>query len=172
MVPDGSLLVGEDVFDARPCFAKLLSFLSWQIARKFWFPSTVQSKIAWEQGWRNPSVEIVRIDPDNVAAQASRGGFRWQDRVGSQSRHVRKRVLVGVDPPSVSVVCGRPIERRFTEEEDRQRRGSVQIRVQQGQVSRARQELTGFRWSQRNSATLEELRRKRPQACRRKPLLK
>ena len=61
-------------------------------------------------------------------------------------------------------IAARPVERQFTEEEDRQRRGkAAQNRVQQGQVSRARQELTGASLAPRNSATLDELRRKRPQ---------
>ena len=61
--------------------------------------------------------------------------------------------------------AARPAAREFPEEEDRQRRGkAAQSRVQQGQVSRARQELTGASLAPRNSATLDELRSKRPQA--------
>ena len=56
---------------------------------------------------------------------------------------------------------GRP-ERR--EAEERERRGkAAQARVQRGQVSRARQELTGAALAPKNEATLQELRARRPQ---------
>ena len=53
-------------------------------------------------------------------------------------------------------------ERR--EAEERERRGkAAQARVQRGQVSRARQELTGAALAPKNEATLQELRARRPQ---------
>ena len=53
-------------------------------------------------------------------------------------------------------------ERSDTEE--RERRGKVaQARVQRGQVSRARQELTGAALAPKNEATVQELRTRRPQ---------
>ena len=52
-----------------------------------------------------------------------------------------------------------------TEEEEQKRRGvAVQNRVQRGQVSRAREELTGAALAPKNAETLAELRRQRPQA--------
>ena len=53
-------------------------------------------------------------------------------------------------------------ERSDTEE--RERRGkAAQARVQRGQVSRARQELTGAALAPKNEATLQELPARRPQ---------
>ena len=61
----------------------------------------------------------------------------------------------------------RSTHRDMTEEEEHARRGkAAQNRVQMGQVSRARQELTGASVAPRNAATLEELRRRRPQQRR------
>ena len=51
-----------------------------------------------------------------------------------------------------------------TNESGEQRRGRAALkRVQQGQVSRARQELTGAPLAPRDENTLNELRRRRPQ---------
>ena len=51
-----------------------------------------------------------------------------------------------------------------TEKEDHRRRGrAAQSRVQQGQVSRARQELTGAPLAPRNEDTLQQLRNRPPQ---------
>ena len=51
-----------------------------------------------------------------------------------------------------------------TDESEEQRRGRAALkRVQQGQVSRARQELTGAPLAPRDENTLNELRRRRPQ---------
>ena len=53
-------------------------------------------------------------------------------------------------------------ERSDTEERER-RAKAAQARVQRGQVSRARQELTGAALAPKNEATLQELRARRPQ---------
>ena len=51
-----------------------------------------------------------------------------------------------------------------TEEADREHRGkAAQARVQRGQVSRARQELTGAKLAPKDESTLNELRNRRPQ---------
>ena len=52
--------------------------------------------------------------------------------------------------------------RTVVEEQERGGR-AAQSRVQRGQVSRARQELTGAQLAPRDESTLEELRRRRPQ---------
>ena len=50
-----------------------------------------------------------------------------------------------------------------TEEEQMRRGQAAQSRIRQGQVSRARQELTGASLAPKNGATLGELRHQRPQ---------
>ena len=52
--------------------------------------------------------------------------------------------------------------RSAVEEQERRRRAD-QSRVQRGQMSRARQELTGAKLAPRDESTLEKLKRKRPQ---------
>ena len=52
--------------------------------------------------------------------------------------------------------------RSAVEEQERRRRAD-QSRVQRGQMSRARQELTGAKLAPRDESTLEELRHRRPQ---------
>ena len=64
-----------------------------------------------------------------------------------------------------SVPRVRSSQQASIEEEEQAHRGkAAQTRVQKGQVSRARQELIGASLAPRNAATLEELRRRRPQA--------
>ena len=46
---------------------------------------------------------------------------------------------------------------------DKQRRGAAQSRVERGQVSRARQELTGATLAPKTDETLRELQGRRPQ---------
>ena len=53
----------------------------------------------------------------------------------------------------------RPVQNNLSEKQEQERRGkAAQNRVQQGQVSRPWQELTGATLAPRNEATLEELR--------------
>ena len=57
----------------------------------------------------------------------------------------------------------RPASTRTPEEETSRRALAAQSRVQRGQVSRARQELTGAALAPRNATTLEALQGRRPQ---------
>ena len=58
----------------------------------------------------------------------------------------------------------RPRQTTITAEEEQKRRGqAAQSRIQRGQVSRARQELTGAALAPQNEETLQEMRRQRPE---------
>ena len=56
-----------------------------------------------------------------------------------------------------------PQSRGVTGDEQSRRGAAAQQRVERGQISRARHELTGAPWAPRNMDTLQKLREKRPQ---------
>ena len=74
-----------------------------------------------------------------------------KERVGSQGRQVRGWQVVRAHRPNIK-------------QADKQHRGkAAQERVQRGQVSRARHELTDAKLAPKDEATLNELRNRRPQ---------
>ena len=101
-------------------------------------PRTNQSWTGKRRESRNSSVEIVWTDPNAVVAPTTMEWFPW---TGSLSEH---RVL--------------------SEDEERIRRGVVaQSRIEQSQVLRAQQALTGAALAPRNEHTREQLQNWLPQ---------
>ena len=88
-------------------------------------------------------MEVVLFGANHASPPATEFKFSRSRRVGQASHRFR--------------------ERQVDEEEQMRRAQAAQNRIQRGQVSRARQELTGAALAPKNRATLGELRHQRPQ---------
>ena len=156
----GPFSIGGDLLFKNACVARLSALSSRQIEGKFqhWSSRPVQSKAAWGQGWRDASMEVVRFDPIDATAQTQGRWFCGQERGDAQSRSVRE-TWAELIRQACQFPARRPDHRELCKEEEHARRGgAAQNRVQQGQVSRARQELTGATLAPRDSDTLEQSR--------------
>ena len=120
----------------------------------FGSPRTNKSQTGRRRESRNSSVEIVRIDPNDVGRDqlAHRADEFVRGHWDSLLRAARQNLFNGSQ------------HRELSEDEERIRRGVVaQSRIEQGQVSRARQALTGEALAPRNEHTREQLQNRRPQ---------
>ena len=111
-------------------------------------------------------MEVVRVVPMMLFHRTKWSGTIGREELAKRADDITEGRWLGLVEPITSLM--REPQSRSTIQEDvdssRERRGlQAQSRVQQGQVSRARQALVGAALAPGNNATLEELQRRRPQ---------
>ena len=140
--------------------------------RKWWREMDKKTRLQhaseWTRGIRHypPGFRVARGSTKLVGdAGSETRAWKLFDRTSWPTDSISSREVLGV---LIHQVCAeppvRPSQKRLSEKQEHGQRGKVaQNRAPQGQVSRARKELMGATLAPCNEASLEELRRRRPQ---------